>query len=213
MKAMFLYIFLILETIISAIGSSSCNAVYYNDHPIVPLDICGSSYNTQSGEFSTIFKCNGTIVVEEYFVGKSCHGEVASARIAYNSTLYTFDCNNEIECDYSMIRSYVDSSCINKGSYDDIPIVVNECSSSNAGTSKQYTCDKSSVKSFTYNTDDCTGDANTEEILYENGDCDDDLNNYYEISKCGGYNLDGSNAIHVSVNILFILLISIYFEL
>lgn len=170
----------------------SCRAVYYEGQPIAPLDVCGAAYNIYNGDFSTMYRCwNATTVVEEYYEGKDCTGELASAQIVYNISQYTFDCNNDRLCDYTMVRSYVDTSCDNTGSYADIPVVINHCSTSILdGGSKEMKCTESAVEEYNYDSDDCSGEPASREIIYQNGDCGPDLNNYHEISICGDFSID-----------------------
>ena len=139
-----------------------------------------------------MYRCyNTTTVVEELYQGKDCTGELVSAVIAYNASLYTFDCYNDNLCDYTMVREYVDSSCDNTGSYFDIPIVIGHCSLIvTDGASMQYKCTETAVEEYIYDSPGCSGDYTSREIIYQNGDCGDTLNNYYEMSKCGDYSID-----------------------
>ena len=148
---------------------------------------------TGNGDYSLIYRCyNSTVVIYEEFETKDCSGEVIFGQFVYMASEYVFDCGNQDICEYSRIRQYIDSSCDNDGSYQDIPIVVDECSRNIiTGKSKEYKCTETALEEYVYATNDCSGDFETREIIYQNGDCGDS-GNYYEVSVCGDFYIDGN---------------------
>lgn len=147
------------------------------------------------GEFSQVWTCwNSTTVVEELYEGKNCDGELASAQIIYNASTYTFDCNNDNLCEYAMVREYLATSCTDEGSYEDIPVGINHCSVRPNGTSIKNICTETAIEEYIYDTNDCSGNHKSREILYQNGDCGEEYNNYYKISMCGDFRIDGEQS-------------------
>ena len=137
---------------------------------------------------------NATTVVENAYEGNDCTGELMSQQIIYNGS-YTFDCYNKDLCQYTMVREYLETSCLNTGSYEDIPVVVDHCTNSVLiGGSTHYKCTETAVEEYIYDSTDCSGDYSQRAIIYQNGDCGEELNNYYEISTCGDFSIDGEES-------------------